>query len=67
MCLSCITGALGLLLSCVLRELKNHLLQNLTGLVFAVTSITLIKDTASLCIKSLLITNLSEVTITQRI
>lgn len=63
MCLSCITAALGLLLSCVLGEQRNQLLQNLTGLVFTVTSITLIKYTASLCIKSLLITNPLEVTI----
>lgn len=48
----------------LLRELRNQLLQDLTGLVFTVMSITLIKYTASLCIKSLLITNPLEVTIT---
>lgn len=63
MCLSCTTAALGLLLSCVLRELRSQLLQKLNSLLSTVMSIALIKYTASLCIKSLQIINPLEATI----
>lgn len=63
MCLGCTTAALGLLLRCVLRELRNQLLQKLNSLVSTVMSIALIKYTASLCIKSLQIVNPLEATI----